>query len=180
MRKYYYYENYCEECGEPISDRFTYCYQHAFDKCKCGNMKKRNQDYCKECHEMYLEKEKRLKFGYAKCPICGDEFSFSGYLNEIFDSHKTILIANMITHYRHSHQLSWNRSCHYISNKYGEDAYMNAKKAHNNRAKRQILRKCKDWLLDNDIGAEHFLSLSDNDAETINLISKVYKMKIAG
>ena len=85
MRKYYYYENYCEECGEPISDRFTYCYQHAFDKCKCGNMKKRNQDYCKECHEMYLEKEKRLKFGYAKCPICGDEFSFSGYLNEIFD-----------------------------------------------------------------------------------------------
>ena len=100
-------------------------------------------------------------------------------MNEIFDSYQTRLIANLITHYRHSHQSSWNQSCHFISKKYGEDAYLNAKKEHNNRAKRQILRKCKDWLLDNNIGAEHFLALSDNDKDTIDLISKVYHLNIA-
>jgi len=56
---------------------------------------------------------------------------------------------------------------------------LNAKKEHNNRAKRQILRKCKDWLLDNNIDAEHFLALSDNDKDTIDLISKVYHLKIS-
>lgn len=178
MKNYYYFSNTCEECGEPISDRFTYCYQHSFNKCECGKMKKKEHDYCKECHDNQLKEEKRLKFGYSTCPICGEEFSFSGYLNKIFDTHQTRLIANLITHYRHIHQSSWNRSCHYISNKYGEDGYLNAKKEHNNRAKRQILRKCKDWLIDNDVGAEHFLSLSDNDEQTINLISKVYQMKL--
>ena len=172
--KFYYYTNYCEECGEPISDRFTYCYEHAFDECECGNTKKREHEYCRECHNTMLQNEKIELNGSGICPICGEEFAFSEYLNEVFESHQMRLLANLITHYRHSHQSSWNQSCHYISKKYGEDTYLIKKNEHNNRAKRQILRKCKDWLYENQIEAKHFLSLSDNDIGTINLINKTY------
>ena len=177
--RYIEYDNYCEECGEPISDYYTYCREHAYNTCKCGHSKKREHELCKYCFEDKLFEEKCEANGSANCPICDQIFAFSEYLNEIFPSKQMRLLANLITHYRHSHQSSWNKSCHYISQYLGEDAYQKAKKEHNNRAKRQILRKCKEWLFFNKIEAEHFFALKDNDQATIDLIAKVYNFKIA-
>ncbi|OQB30270.1 MAG: hypothetical protein BWY08_01280 [Bacteroidetes bacterium ADurb.Bin174] len=55
-----------------------------------------------------------------------------------------------------------------------EIVYENAKSEHNNRAKRQILRKCKQWIHENQIKAQDFLELRDNDEKTIELINKTF------
>jgi hypothetical protein len=173
------YKNYyCENCGEPTSDDNLLCrecyFEEYYDKCKCGNTKRIEFDLCRYCNEIEEYKEKKQKFGSSTCPICGEEFLFSEYLHDVIPNEKTRLIANLITHYRHEHQASWNRSCHYISSKWGEDAYQRAKVKHNNRAKRQILRKCKSWIIENEMSDENFISLTENDENTIKLISKTF------
>ena len=169
-----YQENYCLECGEPIGNRYSYCIRCAYDTCKCGSSKKRGYDLCRECNQLELDNEIKVKYGSEKCPICGEEFIFSEYLHNAILNPKTRLIANLITHYRHNHQASWNKSCHYISQKWGEDAYQKAKNDHNNRAKRQILRKCEKWIIENKITESNFTELQYNDSKTCELIAKVF------
>ena len=115
---------------------------------------------------------KKERFGSAICPICEGEFVFSAFLDTVIPDEKTRLIANLITHYRHMHQASWNTSCHYIFAMYGQEAYEKSKIDHNNRAKRQIIRKCKNWLIENEISAKNFFELQNNDEKTIQLINK--------
>lgn len=169
----------CIYCGEPLNNPnhnlCPSCYQDEFyDKCNCGNSKKIEHDLCKSCYNEKVELEQKEKYGSGICPICGNEFRFSSFLHNQIPNEKTRLIANLITHYRHIHQTSWNKSCHYISKKYGEDAYLNSKIEHNNRAKRQILRKCKKWIFDNGIKGSNFLDLKDNDINTIKLIDQTF------
>jgi hypothetical protein len=170
-----YQENYCLECGEPIGIRYTYCIKCAYDTCKCGSSKKRHYDLCRECNQKEQDAEIRAKYGSERCPFCGEEFLFSEYLQNAIPNPKTRLIANLITHYRHNHQASWNKSCHYISQKWGEDAYQEAKNKHNNRAKRQILRKCKKWIIESKITEVNFKELQYNDNKTCELINKVFE-----
>jgi hypothetical protein len=168
------FDNYCNDCGRLISDEYLYCYDCSFDTCKCGNSKKREFEHCKECNQMIIDAENKLKYGFGVCPFCGHEFIFSEFLNSVIVDEKVRLIANLITHYRHNHQLSWNKSCHYISSKWGNDAYEKAKIEHNNRAKRQIIWKCKDWIIENNLSSEHFMTLSNNDDKTVELVLKSF------
>jgi len=162
---------FCLEYERLINDKYDYCIDHAFDDCVCGNLKQRNKNVCSECDYNITKKE----IGFSICPLCNDEFIFSKFLNTAIKNEKTRLIANLITHYRHVHQSSWNTSCHFISNSWGQLAYAKAKDEHNNRAKRQILRKCFNWVNNNGIKKENFLELQNNDEKTIELINKIYK-----
>lgn len=128
----YHDNNYCEVCGVPIRAGYEYCREHYKNKCKCGNSKYRDEEFCISCR---IENEKQL-YGFGICPICGKEFKFSSYLHTAIQNEKTRLIANLITHYRHEHQKSWDNTHKYISRMYNEIVYENAKSEHNNRAKR--------------------------------------------
>jgi predicted amidophosphoribosyltransferase len=172
MKYNYNSNNRCASCGAPISDEHEYCYDCAFDECKCGNRKKVDEEYCRDCEREIKQAQNKIEYGFGICPLCGKEFNFSPYLYTVIPDEKARLIANLITHYRHIHQPSWNQSCHFIAKKYGHDAYEEAKKDHNNRAKRQIIRKCRAWLDENEIKAEHILMLSDNDEKTVKLIEE--------
>lgn len=175
--------NECIICGEflenPHHDYCPECYRkESYDTCVCGKRKKYYYDLCRDCEQLERENENRKNYGADFCPICGQEFIFSSFLHGAIPNEKTRLIANLITHYRHVHQPSWNTSCHYISRYYGETAYENSKKEHNNRAKRQIVRKCKDWLIAKGITKQDLLDLKDNDEKTIALIDKAFHVKV--
>lgn len=168
----YFERNECEICGIPISDGYSYCRDHSRSNCKCGNSKYRDDEMCSSC-KVDLEKK---KFGFGICPICGGEYKFSEYLHTAISDEKIRLIANLITHYRHEHQKSWESQYKYISSycQNSEFEYAKAKSEHNNRAKRQILRKCKGWIEENKLTKNHFLALQDNDEKTIELINKSF------
>lgn len=166
-----YENNHCDVCGAPIGDNFQYCREHSRDTCKCGKSKYRDEDMCQNCQ---IENEK-LIYGFGICPICEMEFKFSSYLHTAIQNEKTRLIANLITHYRHEHQKSWESQYKYISIMYDENVYEKAKSEHNNRAKRQILRKCKPWITENGIAQYNFMELQDNDEKTIELIKKTFQ-----
>lgn len=168
----YFEGNECEICGAPIGDGYTYCRNHSRNNCKCGNSKYRDDEMCGSCK---IAEEKK-RFGFGICPICGNEYKFSEYLHTAISDEKTRLIANLITHYRHEHQKSWESQYKYISRycQNSESEYDKAKSEHNNRAKRQILRKCRKWINDNRITGDHFLQLQDNDTKTIELINNTF------
>ena len=111
------------------------------------------------------------------CPLCGNENILSDYLKDLFkDNSQTLWLANMITHYRHNHITSWNkcwgnRGSYYRQNWFGD--YDDEKHQVNERAKRQIVRKAKDYLLFHSIGLENFNQLQSNDPDTIKLVNKL-------
>lgn len=166
----YFENNYCEICGVPIGDEYAYCRDHNRSTCKCGSSKYRDEEFCPQCR---IENEKRI-YGFGVCPLCNKEFKFSSHLNVVIPNEKTRLVANLITHYRHEHQKSWESQYKYISRHYDNGVYEKAKCEHNNRAKRQILKKCKEWIAENNITMENFLELQDNDEKTIELINKTF------
>lgn len=168
----YFEKNHCEVCGVPINDGYDYCREHNRNTCKCGNTKYRDEEFCQYCR---IANEK-IVYGCGICPMCGMEFKFSSHLHTAIPNEKTRLIANLITHYRHEHQKSWEKQYKYISRMYDEYVYEEAKIEHNNRAKRQVLRKCTQWIIDNGITADNFLELQDNDDKTIELITKTFTL----
>lgn len=113
-----------------------------------------------------------------KCPICGQMFSCSEYLKGVIKDEKVLWLANMITHYRHNHITSWNkcweRNGGYYRNGWFGD-YNEEKKLVNERAKRQIIRKAKEFLIENEFTVEHFEQLQDSTEKTIELAKKYLK-----
>lgn len=110
------------------------------------------------------------------CPICSSEFLGSDYLRVVFKDYKTRWLANMVTHYRHNHITSWNKcwgknGSRYRSNWFGD--YDAEKMKINERAKRQIIRKAKQYLNTNGINVSHFLELENTEERTITLATKV-------
>lgn len=112
------------------------------------------------------------------CPLCNKYFFESKFLKTEIKNKKTLWIANMITHYRHNHISSWdkmwdrNTGVYYRNASYFGD-YETVKQKVNERAKRQILRKCKDFIKANDIKKEDFLLLEENEQKTLDLIEKI-------
>ncbi len=112
----------------------------------------------------------------AYCPICGKYFESSEYLNSIFKSENSRWFANMVTHYRHNHITSWNKCWGHNGGYYRRGWFKDygvEKSLVNERAKRQILRKCKNYILENNFIKDDLLALQGNTEETINLFDKV-------
>lgn len=125
--------------------------------------------------ETETSKVKEARYFY--CPICNDYFDESKYLREQISNEKTLWIANMITHHRHVHIKSYEKS--YKNNNYNKYyhpfRHEEFRQKQNERSKRQILRKCKDYLYLHDFCREDFLQLKENEEKTIELLNKLLK-----
>ena len=123
--------------------------------------------------------EKMINKKMFYCPLCESEHLMSDYLQEVFKKKpKTLWLSNMITHYRHYHIESWNKCWgsggrHYRRGWFGN--YDEEKFKVNERAKRQIIRKAKDYLKFHMIGIQDFALLQGNDVSTVALVNKVLK-----
>lgn len=147
---------------------------HACQNGLVGTIK--NEHY-NEYWEFYCDDEipyEGLFYNEFYCPMCEKYFKESKYLRTIIKNLKTRRIANMVTHYRHNHITSWNKNWekhggHYMDS-YPFGSYEVEKRKVNERAKRQIIRKCKEYLKYHDISKSNFLELDHNDDETLRLI----------
>jgi hypothetical protein len=130
-----------------------------------------------EVKKTYKEMIKRNKNSYVVyCPICKKYFQGSTYLITVFEKDKILWLANMITHYRHTHITSWNKCWgygggYYRQNWFGD--YDTEKQKVNERAKRQIIRKCTEYLKYYGFTTDDFLKLQNTTEETVNLANKV-------
>ena len=117
------------------------------------------------------------------CPICKQYFSTSDYLNDIFkNDERARWLANMVMHYRHDHQTSWDKQFGRYGDLYCQRIpnydYEEQKKLYNERAKRQIIRKATDFLNDEGFTPEDFLKLQNTTEETMKLARKKLKETI--
>lgn len=112
------------------------------------------------------------------CPMCNNYFKESEYLSTVISNPRTLWLANMVTHYRHNHITSWNKCWgryggYYQGYWFGD--YDEEKSKVNERAKRQIIRKCLSFLQAKSIVKADFEGLEYNSPETIVLINKKLK-----
>lgn len=112
------------------------------------------------------------------CPICSKYFPQSEHLKKVIGNQNTLWVANMVTHYRHSHIRSWNRCWddysgrHYRSGWFSD--YETEKEIVNERAKRQIMRKCLKYLKEMGFSIDDLQGLQSNSDETIKLFKKLF------
>lgn len=135
---------------------------------------------CRDCGIEYSFNEIRERIEIVKqyCPICTQYFETSEYLNQHVDDEHTRWLANMVTHYRHNHIISWDKSWGYNGHYYrknwqGNRDYDELKAAVNERAKRQILRKCKDYMITHGFEVNHVINLRNTTQKTIDLYTKI-------
>lgn len=110
------------------------------------------------------------------CPLCNRSIVRSEYLTVTFGDTKEGWLANMVTHYRHDHIASWDRCWGYEGRRYRAGWFGNydeEKQKVNERAKRQLIRKAKTYLLHHQIQPEDFLKLEKTDSQTFALAKKM-------
>lgn len=154
----------CFACENDLTDKTKLCYA-----CRHGLTGETRDDGEEEWECWCTEWECRCrKCRMAYCPICESHFATSDYLSTVFTDDKTLWLANMVTHYRHEHR-AWDRTHPYISKRYGQETYEHQKSIINEQAKRQIIRKSRDFLLEHGIGIEQFVALKGTDERTLAL-----------
>ena len=150
----------------------------------CGNEFEKDHEcnpyICNVCHGTGTIEMEIIKIEVIDqfCPICNSYFETSGYLNQEIEDEHAKWLANMVTHYRHFHITSWDKTWgrnghHYRKVWCNNLDYDGMKVIVNERAKRQILRKCKKVMIDNGFTVEHVLQLSHTDNKTIELYKKL-------
>ena len=115
------------------------------------------------------------------CPLCGKRFETSEYLGQVFKGKdKALWLANMVTHYRHSHITSWNKCWGWGGWAYRQAAhfgeYDTEKSIVNERAKRQIARKCPQYIVNNGITHEVYSELQGSTGETLSVVDKIWSV----
>ncbi|MFA9389334.1 MAG: hypothetical protein ACERKD_05980 [Prolixibacteraceae bacterium] len=163
------YKYTCKKCGQSFNENHKRCLA-----------------VCPLCNdvaffeELVSLQEKQKTIIYQHCPICGKKFETSEYLNNVFKDEHVRWLANMVTHYRHEHLKSWDKTWSrgsYGWNQLSEWTYDQEKLKVNERAKRQILRKCKDFMIKNGFTVEHVMKLKNTDSKTIELYKKILDNK---
>lgn len=142
-------------------------------------IEKEMEELNKLADELELCLNEPLNNGTVFCPICGDYFPASDHLASVISDPGTLWLANMVTHYRHTHIRSWKRCWdHYSGNRYRSGwfgDYDEEKQLVNERAKRQIIRKCDFFMTHHSIGIKQLEGLEYNDPKTIELEAKRLK-----
>lgn len=115
------------------------------------------------------------------CPISDDYFELSEYLKNIFrDNPKALWFANMVTHYRHNHISWWNNCWGANGNRYQGNwfkDYDDEKKKVNESSKRQIIRKCHEYMNFHEITIDDLMELTENEKKTILVAEKFLKRR---
>ena len=146
-----------------------------------------NPTICFDCHaeDSFEEEITHTEQIEQFCPICETYFDTSDYLNEVFQNNERARwLANMVMHYRHDHQTSWNKQCgrhgHHYCQRIPNYNYDEQKKLYNERGKRQIIRKATDFLNKEGFTPEDFQKLQHTTEKTMTLArKKLQKVKPA-
>lgn len=77
----------------------------------------------------------------------------------------------MVTHYRHAHR-AWDKSAGYLVRMYGRATYERQKNKVNEQAKRQIIRKAKDYMRHHGVTQAHLETLQHTTEETMKIAGK--------
>lgn len=102
------------------------------------------------------------------CPACDKYVGSSQYLNAVFREDKIRWLANMITHYRHSHNRMYNEMCRQHTKNF--NLYYDKVKAElNEGVKRKLILNHTDYLISNGITSTEFSKLMNTTAKTIEL-----------
>ena len=131
---------------------------------------------------IYRHKAKNVYTVY--CPVCDVRFEGSEYLKTVFEDDRELWLANMVMHHRHEHITSWNKCWGYGGWYYRQAAhfgtYEEEKAKVNERAKREIARKCKEYILKNNVNPSIFNKLQNTTQETLNVVEKIFEKKNKG
>ena len=123
---------------------------------------------------------KRDSYYQVYCPLCNEWFGGSSYLFTVFTDERSLWLANMVTHYRHSHIISWDKmwgrygGYYQQAAHYHDEDYEVRKSEINERAKRQIVRKATEFLKNNNIGMDVFNSLQGTTDKTIKVVDGIF------
>lgn len=104
------------------------------------------------------------------CPLCSSRFHPSEYLGTVFLNPKLNWFANMICHYRHNHIDYYEHSVGYY---FSRGQYEEFKHKVNERAKRQILRKCGYYMRCQGLKARDLKELQGTTEKTLEVASEV-------
>jgi len=111
-----------------------------------------------------------IEDGHVFCPLCNETFEESEYLRTVFGEVKQRWLANLVTHYRHEHVNYYNNGVGYVAAFHDYDSF---KHQANERAKRQILRKCKQFLITHGFTSVDFSALQGTDPKTLELAERL-------
>lgn len=115
----------------------------------------------------------------AYCPLCDNMFTASDHLAVVFAGRpRAEWLANMVTHYRHRHITSWNKmwrgfpgAAYRRAAHFGD--YEAEKSKVNERAKRQLLRRARAWLIQAGVTADDFAALRGTTEETLRFARRL-------
>ena len=116
------------------------------------------------------------------CPLCNRWFRGSEYLETVFKEPRPLLLANLITHYRHEH-LHYDKNYGFVVHYKGYATRDEYRSDINERAKRQYARKCTEWLKANGFTVEDVQKLKGTTPKTVAVWKKkliletTYKLK---
>ena len=106
------------------------------------------------------------------CPICDRYYSCSSMLFLLYQNDGRVeWLSNMVTHYRHVHNKTYNTD---VSKPLGEIEYLEIKQGANETSKRQIARKCYEYMCSFNIGLRDLLLLTNNSAQTVELYEMIF------
>ncbi len=164
----------CKNCTDSLTGTRKVCL--ACQRGLVDLIKNRDTGETWECHCSVYKCECVDKQFF--CSVCDNYFQESKYLAEHIEDEKVRYVANMVTHMRHTHIKSWNRMWdkgagggYQTAAHFGD--YDDEKEKVNERQKRNLIRKSKDFLKAHGINSAHFLQLQENDEKTIALAKKV-------
>lgn len=149
----------------------------------CGNEFTLNYecepDYCQSCRLsvsfMMEKKVTQVTIVEQYCPMCNQYFNTSAFINSLFENDdKARWLSNMVMHHRHDHITSWNSnwSKNGFARNYLNVDYNKEKHKVNERAKRQIVRKCRDYMIQHGFYAEDVIKLQGTEQNTIDAYKK--------
>lgn len=159
----------CYACREGLSGETKECYACRNDL--VDDYKDNGDQWVCDCSVWECRCEKSASI---YCPICESYVEASAYLNSIFNTPQQRWFASMVTHYRHHHR-AWDRSAGYLVRKYGHDTYERQKHRINEQAKRQIMRKAKEYMAFHGVSQAHVKALLHTTAETMKVAEKLLK-----
>lgn len=114
------------------------------------------------------------------CPICKSYFNLSFFLHNEIKDKKTLWFANMVMHYRHSHIEYWDKVAGrggVFHRRTNNKVYHQEKIRVNEKSKRQIMRKCQDYMIACGMNMDTIKGLIYNSEYTLQIAELILVKK---
>jgi len=148
----------------------------------CGNEFSKDYDveptHCENCggmHTFFVEVH-YVDTVFQYCPICGTYFKVSNQ-SDSSKSDGSNWLQNMISHYRDNHLRKSSMNRYNFMNGWDTHCGINTNVLMDEIAKRQVLKRCGGYMLENGIKPKHLKKIGGTGAKTIALYNRFQKIK---